>query len=180
MSFHRHLVCSIALIFLFVPMAQAQDSQSQKSLNTAMMEMNGRGCYGYFQVTPRYIDFYTPFLDCHKMRYSNLSQSEQPVLLEDKSYNSVSLTIDQPTQSCPFVAIEVLSLSEKNEYSSRQILGYSSQEEFKKFRWGVDQSTGNYVGSSELLACTAYPLKPHEKARLKPERRRVKPQVHLK
>lgn len=151
--------------------------KDERKNNVELMEMNGRGCYGYFQVTPRYLDFYTPFLDCHRMAYSQFSKSDRPLQLEEKSYDSVWMFIDKPTKMCPFDAIEILIPSDPEAYESRQILGYPSKDDFEKYRWGIDQSTGAYVGSAKLLSCPAYLLEPSEKPPLKSERKRAKPQV---
>lgn len=173
----RLLRASTTTLLLSLLSVGATANPTQKQLIASWMELDGRACYGYFRVTDQYVDFYTPYFDCHRMRYSNIYQSDESIQLGDQSYKSVWLFVDKPTKSCPFYAVEILSRVSSEAQSSREVIAYTTKDSFENYRWGTDRHTGQSAGNEFLLTCAAYPLEPNEKARLKPESQRVKPQV---
>lgn len=147
-----------------------------------LMEMQGRVCFGYLKLTKDYLDLYTVSgVDCHKMKYSQLTESHQAIRLNsDKTFQSRWVTIDQPTQRCPFKVFEILKAENPSESGAREIIGYHTQESFDHYRWGKDPKTGELSPEVNLLTCRGYLLEPYEKANLKPEGKRAKPQVSKK
>lgn len=179
MNFKKsHLLCFILGMLCTMPLlAGTNASQAQNFSKIPLMELDGRLCTGYLQATLKYLDFYTPYFDCHRMKVSHLMSSDQPITLFDRQFNSAWMTLDQPTKKCPFAVIEVLTSVDPDEQGVRQIIGYPDKTSFDKKRWGIDPATGQYSGGPDLLTCPGYVLEPNEKAHLKPESKRAKPQV---
>lgn len=177
-----HLIPFLMTIGLISTLASAGTNKkiSQAFPLVPLLEMQGHACFGYLTVTSKYVDFYTPSFDCHRMSYSNFNVSDDPILLEDKSYHSVSMTIDHPTNTCPFAAVEVLTPVDPNVSRSREVIGYPTLDTYQNQRWGINQSTGNDDVTADFLLCGAYKVDSKQLLQIKPESRRVKPQVSKK
>lgn len=170
--FYKSISSYVVIMSMWLPMA----TMAQKAI-VPLMEMQGRTCFGYFRVTERYLDFYTPFLDCHRMKYSNIEQSKTSIQVKGKTYNSLSMSIDSPSKDCPFAVVEILSYADQMESKVRQIIAYPNKESFENQRWGIDQSTGEDNRAIGELSCAAYPVEATQRLQIKPENKRVKPQV---
>lgn len=146
---------------------------------TPLMELQGSTCFGYFQLTTHYLDFYTPFLDCHRMKYSGLEHSENPVEINGNTYSSIWMTLDRPTKRCPFAVVEVLNEGQ-DDSATRHVIGYSSKESFESRSWGINKSNGTNDMPADSLLCTAYPTDSKQMLQIRPESKRAKPQVRQK